>query len=52
MWNVAKAARQIRGTLEWRRENKPHLTPCVDCQTNPEGHDMVNFIVSIIKKKI
>ncbi|XP_052237404.1 phosphatidylinositol transfer protein 3-like [Dreissena polymorpha] len=39
-WDVSAAKKQIKDTLEWRRETKPQHVVCAFCQTTPGGHAM------------
>lgn len=41
-WDVHAAEKQLKGTLEWRKETKPQHVECGVCIKTPGSHAMVN----------
>ncbi|KAH3784670.1 phosphatidylinositol transfer protein 3-like [Dreissena polymorpha] len=39
-WDVSAAEKQLKDTLQWRRETKPQHVVCAFCQKTPGGHAM------------
>lgn len=47
-WDVKEAEKQLRGTIEWRRQYKPLTVDCRWCHDHPGYHSMVSFVGFIL----